>query len=1639
MKLGKKFLYAIVIIFIAITLTIQSTVKADSNQKIFCLSHQRYIYNKSTSQFDQKMVYGIDGISGESETKPLFQILSWDAAQTSINGINYLCMNGQVAHTWNDSNQSIDTKITYEGSKSYDLDTVAGKNKIVANYDQIMWLLDNVYLTSEDSGEINAKSGNSKDLEAFIAKAGIIFGNPYSNPNKYSYYYNGQNEQVKSSITYGREDLANGYYYMNGTEQVNVSLTPELVEAVEQAVLWYFTNGSSSSPNAYNKIYVTPNGNIAQFGNTATIWKGTSKDNLSYINQIGAETTNEGKKLQEQITILADYLIDTANAHADGYTPSSNPLSITKLKDDTTENNVIGKFNIIKDLTNTTLFELTTGIVAKAYDANDNEISGAQIVDKNGNSYELTDAELIEQGKDLYVLAPTGTKSVKVSLGIKYNRTKKILWTKGEGTNEEQPIVEIKREPKNETIKATLSPDTVFDLALRKTIIGVSTKQGATKSVINENGLSAERALTYDVNSLKTGTTATYNHRKDPVVIEEGDIVKYRLIIYNEGSRRGYASEIVDQLPAGLKAKNASGTYTSTDGTVKYDYVYDATTNKITFTNKTNNILDIYQNGETIDNEAIEIECEVTAKPSNANYTYFTNIAYISKAYDADLSKEITTNVGDDRDSEPGTYPTETLVTTSATKGGYIGYNGSTQNSVYSGTDNKTYFKGQQDDDDFEIVVMLPKEFDLKLVKYITAVNGDTSKGRTVTAIDTTDLASGRDTTAKYTLSKDPVKVKYGDFVTYTFRVYNEGDLDGYVTRLTDNIPLGLQFVQAKGDNKTITIYSYDAENGLTSKDQEVDETTYRLVDENNAYWRLDKTYTMAMPADESYIPSNWLKLDTYDGDTTPSMSINVKDYLEGTNKLLKAYDASEDTNKDGANLSYVDVTAVLRVSETASLDKIIRNEAAITGDSDAHGNDVTDRDSQPENWPGKDDHTKYQDDEDYDNVILQAYDISLRKFIAAVSKDVTLKDVEYLTTDSKVKSASNEYTRAAKLDTTKLKAGTAKTAIYKHTKDPVSVAVNNYVLYDIRVYNEADIDAYASVITDHLPTDLDYVDCKFNQDFGWEVAQDGKTVTTNYLSKEKETDTNETILKAFDRKNDDGKGSGVSYRDVQILARVNDKAESNKNITNIAEISEYEGEDGTKLEKDRDSRPNNLGEDLLKQEVRPDYEGGKDDDKTDGYVPGQEDDDDFERVVVKRFDLALRKQIVNIQNAYTKEDEKHDRFAKLDNGISNTIYSYYDVESNIPQVVANDVVTYSIRVYNEGEVDGTATWVTDRMPSGLEYLAENETNKKYGWKAYKEVEESEEDAIKIGEKYYKEVEYTSKEITLYATDYLKDATIKAYTGTGEADYKEVYMVARVKDKKEVTETEYKLRNTAEIGDDNGDDDDSTPGNDNKIKDEDDLDIEDLKLVEFDLALLKYVSTVYVTEDGKETVTQTNNVGNDETDIIPKVEVNRKKIDKTVVKFGYTIKITNEGDIAGYAKEITDYVPEGLKFYAEDNEGWTDEGNNVISTKLLENTLLQPGESAQVTVILRWINGSENLGVKINTAEISEDYNDKHVPDRDSTPDNKVPGEDDIDDAPVLLSIKTGLGENVMMYVTGSLIILVVLGGGIALIKKYVL
>ena len=107
----------------------------------------------------------------------------------------------------------------------------------------------------------------------------------------------------------------------------------------------------------------------------------------------------------------------------------------------------------------------------------------------------------------------------------------------------------------------------------------------------------------------------------------------------------------------------------------------------------------------------------------------------------------------------------------------------------------------------------------------------------------------------------------------------------------------------------------------------------------------------------------------------------------------------------------------------------------------------------------------------------------------------------------------------------------------------------------------------------------------------------------------------------------------------------------------------------------------------------------------------------------------------------------------------------------------------------------------------------------------------------------------------------------------------------------------------------------------------------------------------------------------------------------------------------------------------------------------MEKTLLQPGESAEVEIVFRWKNSSDNLGLKTNIAEISEDYNESNAKDIDSVPDNKKDPyekeqEDDDDFALVILSLKTGKGATYTILITTVISVLAV---GIYLIKRYVL
>lgn len=128
------------------------------------------------------------------------------------------------------------------------------------------------------------------------------------------------------------------------------------------------------------------------------------------------------------------------------------------------------------------------------------------------------------------------TEAKKVTKDYKPARDITVFLAGGDAANE-QPIVRVKESGE-------------IDVALRKYI-----------SSVNGEKLEGEKSRepVYDTSKLnkvengKVQTTAIYNHKKEPVKVSIGDIVTYRLRLYNEGDTGAYIKEVTDYLPAYLQ------------------------------------------------------------------------------------------------------------------------------------------------------------------------------------------------------------------------------------------------------------------------------------------------------------------------------------------------------------------------------------------------------------------------------------------------------------------------------------------------------------------------------------------------------------------------------------------------------------------------------------------------------------------------------------------------------------------------------------------------------------------------------------------------------------------------------------------------------------------------------------------------------------------------------------------------------------------------------------------------------------------------------------------------------------------------------------------------------------------------------
>jgi hypothetical protein len=160
----------------------------------------------------------------------------------------------------------------------------------------------------------------------------------------------------------------------------------------------------------------------------------------------------------------------------------------------------------------------------------------------------------------------------------------------------------------------------------------------------------------------------------------------------------------------------------------------------------------------------------------------------------------------------------------------------------------------------------------------------------------------------------------------------------------------------------------------------------------------------------------------------------------------------------------------------------------------------------------------------------------------------------------------------------------------------------------------------------------------------------------------------------------------------------------------------------------------------------------------------------------------------------------------------------------------------------------------------------------------------------------------------------------------------------------------------------------------------------------FDLKIEKQIKDVEVNTDGSiSRITKKN------ADELVKIDLPKSKLEKTTLTVTYKIKVTNVGELEGYATGIADYLPERMGL-VEGQDIW-EVMNDTASLNKHTNTLLKPGDSFEEEITLKIKLTNDDVGTKINSARITSYYNDQGVIDK--TPDNLA-------EEPLLITVKTG-------------------------------
>lgn len=332
------------------------------------------------------------------------------------------------------------------------------------------------------------------------------------------------------------------------------------------------------------------------------------------------------------------------------------------------------------------------------------------------------------------------------------------------------------------------------------------------------------------------------------------------------------------------------------------------------------------------------------------------------------------------------------------------------------------------------------------------------------------------------------------------------------------------------------------------------------------------------------------------------------------------------------------------------------------------------------------------------------------------------------------------------------------------------------------------------------------------------------------------------------------------------------------------------------------------------------------------------------------------------------------------------------------------DKIMITVRIYNTGEGNGYAQKITNVIPKGMKFVADDSINKENKWKKV-------DDNTVVTEK----LNFASGEEN--EIEKLQDEAIY---------YEDVDLVLEVTEQGALTQA---VENGTTI--------EQVDIRNEKIEyaDDENEKVLPIKISYTDFVVEKTLEDVIEmgpAGDFNHTVAQANNK-------FSKIEIGRKNINATQIKVVYNITVTNRGDAKGTVDAIVDYLPKGLQASMVDNQGWTmGNGNSLICQSMGE---LEPGETKSKELVVTG-KASQITGNRENQVVVlsNQDIDQRKIQQKNKADVNMLNVDKELfktnnySKADLIVSIGTGGETNYLIWL--GILTCMIIGGGILIYFK---